>query len=114
MKNKVIYFILLLVLSTGCSSSLKDTKWISVDTSDIGAVIMEKEVTFTDSRYTLINKYTSSGEADTITGRYKYSDNKITLSYDESNREDVAIIKNDSLILGEGNEGYLVFKKQKQ
>lgn len=106
--------IILLVLSTGCSSSLEDTKWISIDKNDHGVVSMEKEVTFTNSKYTLLNKYISSGVTDTITGTYKYSGESVKLSYDNNKGEDTALVRNDSLILGEGNEGYLVFKKQKQ
>lgn len=113
MKSKLKYMIIIAVLATGCTSSLKDTKWLSIDTDDSGDIIMEKEAIFYDSKYILINKSLFYEEADTITGNYKYSENKLYLSYDKNNLTDSALVRNDSIILGKGNEGYLVFKKQK-
>lgn len=111
MKSKAICLILLLVFSAGCSSTLNNTIWESVDINEDGSLAMGKEITFTGSRYILLNKYISSGKIDTITGDYKLSSNKLVIRYDGSKRVDTALIRNDSLLLGEANKGYLIFKK---
>lgn len=118
MKNVFLFIIALFSIACVNNQSLEGTEWVSIG-KDNGRIIMKKRVYFNKDKYflTIINYASLNFQgADTtfVTGKYIYAHPDLIFYYDNSERNDKASIKDDTMIIKGvvDDSGFYTFVKQ--